>query len=206
MIKLTMVKHLANIITGLRIIGSVVLLFFDVPSLPFYITYLLCGFSDMIDGAIARKTNAVSSFGSKLDTAADFIFMAVCAVKVLPIIYLPVLLWIWIAVIAIIKVTNIVMRFVRRKRFVDYHTFLNKTTGLFLFLLPFTLQLIEPTHMFTHLFAHLSQRRKDKSCDLSFFFHQRQMSLISFGLYHSSQLRYAVDGRVLTSVLLLKYR
>lgn len=76
-----MKKHLANIITGLRIIGSVVLLFFDVPSLPFYITYLLCGFSDMIDGTVARKTNAVSSFGSKLDTVADIVFMAACAVK-----------------------------------------------------------------------------------------------------------------------------
>ena len=102
-----MKKHLANITTGLRIIGSIALLFFDVPSFPFYITYLLCGFSDMIDGAIARKTNAVSSFGSKLDTVADIAFMAVCAVKVLPIISLPVSLWIWIAVIAIIKFANI---------------------------------------------------------------------------------------------------
>ncbi len=50
-----MKKHLANIITGLRIVGSLVLLFFDVLSFPFYITYLLCGFSDMIDGTIARK-------------------------------------------------------------------------------------------------------------------------------------------------------
>ena len=143
-----MKKHLANIITGLRIIGSVVLLFFDVPSLPFYITYLLCGFSDMIDGAIARKTNAVSSFGSKLDTAADFIFMAVCAVKILPIIYLPVLLWIWIAVIAIIKFANIVLGFVLRKKLVDYHTVLNKITGFLLFLLPLTLQFIKPTYSF----------------------------------------------------------
>ena len=143
-----MKKHLANIITGLRIIGSVVLLFFDVPSLPFYITYLLCGFSDMIDGAIARKTNAVSSFGSKLDTAADIVFMAACAVKVLPMIHLPVWLWIWIAVIAIIKFANVVMGFVRRKELVDYHTVLNKLTGSFLFILPFTLQFIEPTYSF----------------------------------------------------------
>ena len=143
-----MKKHLANIITGLRIIGSVVLLFFDVPSLPFYITYLLCGFSDMIDGAIARKTNAVSSFGSKLDTVADIVFMVVCAVKLLPMIYLPIWVWMWIAVIALIKVTNIVMGFVRRKELVDYHTVLNKITGSLLFLLPFTLQFIEPTYSF----------------------------------------------------------
>ena len=143
-----MKKHLANIITGLRIIGSVVLLFFDVPSLPFYITYLLCGFSDMIDGAIARKTNAVSSFGSKLDTVADIVFMVVCAVKLLPMIYLPIWVWMWIAVIALIKVTNIVWGFVRKKQLVAYHTVLNKITGSLLFLLPFTLQFIEPMYSF----------------------------------------------------------
>ena len=60
-----MKKHLANIVTASRIMVSIVLLFFDATSLPFYITYLLCGFSDMIDGTIARKTNSVSDFGSK---------------------------------------------------------------------------------------------------------------------------------------------
>lgn len=148
MIKLTMVKYLANMITGLRIIGSLTLLFFDVPSFPFYITYLLCGFSDMIDGTIARKTNAVSSFGSKLDTVADIVFMAVCVVKVLLIIDLPIWVWMWIAVIALIKVTNIVWGFVRKKQLVDYHAVLNKITGSLLFLLPFTLQFIEPMYSF----------------------------------------------------------
>ena len=144
----SMRKHLANIITDFRIIGSIALLFFDMPSFPFYITYLLCGFSDMIDGAIARKTNAVSSFGSKLDTVADIVFMAVCVVKLLPMIYLPIWVWMWIAVIAIMKIANMVMGFVRRKELVAYHTVLNKITGVLLFLLPFTLQLIEPTYSF----------------------------------------------------------
>ena len=143
-----MKKHIANIITGSRIIFSLSLLVIPLSSAWFYVLYLFCGLTDMIDGAIARKTNAVSSFGSKLDTAADFIFMAVCAVKVLPIIYLPVLLWIWIAVIAIIKFANIVFGFIRRKKLVDYHTVLNKMTGSLLFLLPFTLQYIEPTYSF----------------------------------------------------------
>ncbi|MBE6606814.1 MAG: CDP-alcohol phosphatidyltransferase family protein [Ruminococcaceae bacterium] len=141
-----MKKHFADIITGLRIVGSILLLFFPAFSVEFYITYLLCGLSDMIDGTIARKTNAVSSFGSKLDTAADFVFMAVCAFKLLPLVNLPVWLWIWIAVIAIMKGTNIVLGFVRRKKLVAYHTALNKTTGLMLFLLLFTLQWINPTY------------------------------------------------------------
>ena len=38
----------------------------------FYILYLFCGLTDMIDGAIVRKTGAVSKFGARLDTIADF--------------------------------------------------------------------------------------------------------------------------------------
>ena len=100
----------------------------------------------MIDGTIARKTETVSSFGSKLDTAADLVFMAVCAVKLLPKINICIWLWIWIAVIAIVKVTNIVIGFIRRKKLVALHTVLNKTTGLLLFFLPLTLQFIVPTY------------------------------------------------------------
>ena len=124
------------------------LLIIPLSSAWFYVLYLFCGLTDMIDGTIARKMNAVSRFGSKLDTVADAVFVAVCMVKLLPIINLTVLLWIWIAVIAIIKVTNIVLGFVRRKKLVALHTVLNKATGTLLFLLPFTLQSVEPTYSF----------------------------------------------------------
>ena len=143
-----MTKHIANILTCCRILGSILLLFFPAFSPGFFIVYIFCGLSDMFDGMIARKMNAVSSFGSKMDTIADFIFMAVCSVKLLPIINIPAWLWIWIAVIAIIKLTNIVLGFVCRKKLVDLHTVLNKTTGFLLFLLPFTLQFIEPKYSF----------------------------------------------------------
>ena len=141
-----MKKHIANVITGSRIIFSLPLVFIPVSSVWFYVLYLFCGLTDMIDGTIARKTGAVSDFGAKLDTVADFVFMAVCAVKLLPMISLPVWLWIWITVIAIIKFANIVMGFVRQKQLVAYHTVLNKITGSLLFLLPLTLRFIVPTY------------------------------------------------------------
>ncbi|MBO7302798.1 MAG: CDP-alcohol phosphatidyltransferase family protein [Clostridia bacterium] len=144
-----MKKHLANIITSFRIVCSIILLFFDVHSIFFYIIYLLCGFSDMIDGAIARKTNTVTRFGSKLDTIADFSFMVVCLIKLLPIINLSLWLWIWIGVIAIIKAVNIILCVIYRKEVIDSHTLLNKATGFLLFLLPLTLQFIEPKYSFT---------------------------------------------------------
>jgi len=143
-----MKKYIANVITGSRVAFSLLLLFIPLTSVWFYIIYLFCGFSDMIDGTIARKTGAVSKFGAKLDTASDFVFMAVCVVKLLPMINISIWLWTWIAVIAIIKVINIVLGFIHRKKLVALHTVLNKTTGFLLFLLPLTLQFIEITYGF----------------------------------------------------------
>ena len=90
-----MTKHIANILTGCRIFGSILLLFFPAFSLDFYITYLLCGLSDMIDGTIARKTNSTSELGAKMDTVADFVFITASLVKILQKINIPQWLWIW---------------------------------------------------------------------------------------------------------------
>lgn len=55
-------KYIANIVTSCRIIFSILMLFFSVFSPWFYVMYLLCGLTDMVDGSIARKTNTVSTF------------------------------------------------------------------------------------------------------------------------------------------------
>ena len=138
-----MTKYLANILTGCRIFGSILLLFFPAFSLAFYITYILCGFTDMIDGTVARKTNSVSKFGSQLDTIADLVFVAVSLCKLLSAIHLPGWLWIWGGVIAVIKISNILWGYVSRKQFISMHTIMNKATGLLLFLLPLTLSFVE---------------------------------------------------------------
>ena len=138
-----MTKHIANIITCCRILSSFLLLFFPAFSLDFYITYLLCGFSDMVDGTIARKTNNTSQLGSQLDTIADLIFVVVSLFKLLPVIHIPWWLWIWAAVIAVIKISNIIWGCISKKQFVSLHTILNKATGLLLFLLPLTISLME---------------------------------------------------------------
>ncbi|MDD6798664.1 MAG: CDP-alcohol phosphatidyltransferase family protein [Clostridia bacterium] len=76
---------MANIITGCRILCSILLLFAPAFSPTFYILYLAAGFTDMIDGTIARKTNTANEFGSGLDTIADIIFVVICIIKVLPV-------------------------------------------------------------------------------------------------------------------------
>ena len=138
-----MTKHIANILTGCRIFGSILLLFFPVFSLGFYITYLICGFSDMADGTIARKTNSTSKLGSQLDTIADLIFVAASLFKLLPAIHIPQWLWIWGGVIAVIKISNIIWGYVSKNQFIALHTIMNKATGLLLFLLPLTIPFVE---------------------------------------------------------------
>ena len=138
-----MIKNVANILTGFRILGSMLLLCIPVFSEAFYRIYLLCGLSDMIDGTIARKTNSDSEFGAKLDTVADLAFVTASLIKLLPAINIPQWLWIWGGIIAAIKIGNIAWGYVSKKQFISLHTVLNKITGLLLFLLPLTLSFVE---------------------------------------------------------------
>ena len=127
----------------LRILCSILMLPFSVFSSQFYILYLLCGFSDMIDGTIARKTNSAGKFGSQLDTIADCIFVMVSLFKFLSAIPVPRWLWIWGGLIAIIKISNLILGYLSKKQFVSMHTVMNKATGLLLFLLPLTISFAE---------------------------------------------------------------
>jgi CDP-diacylglycerol--glycerol-3-phosphate 3-phosphatidyltransferase len=134
---------MANLITSIRILCSVALLFCAALSPWFYVLYIIAGVSDMVDGWVARKTNTVSDFGSKLDTIADIIFVVVCLVKLLPVLHLPVWIYVWVGIIAGIKVFNIVYSYVVRKQFLADHSILNKVTGALLFLLPLTLFVVD---------------------------------------------------------------
>ncbi len=130
---------MANIITFFRIAISIVLLFCQVFSLDFYVFYIAAGLSDMLDGFVARKTNTVSRFGSRLDTIADYVFVIVCLIKLLPVIHVPIWLNVWIGIIALIKVINIISGFAVLKTFIAVHSVMNKATGALLFLLPLTI-------------------------------------------------------------------
>ena len=134
---------MANIITCIRIICSIILLFCPVFSPTFYALYIAAGVSDMLDGAIARKTSTASEFGSKLDTVADFVMVTLCLIKLLPVIHIPTWLLIWIIVIAVIKAVNLISGYVTRKKIVVLHTIMNKVTGILLFVLPLTLKIID---------------------------------------------------------------
>ena len=130
---------MANAISIIRIPASIALLFCRAFSPAFYVFYIAAGLSDMLDGFVARKTDTASKLGARLDTIADFAFVIVCLIKLLPVLRIPAWLYAWIGIIALIKAVNIVSGFAVQKRFVAVHSVMNKATGALLFLLPLTI-------------------------------------------------------------------
>ena len=134
---------MANLITVFRIISSLLLLLVPTFSFGFNLLYLFAGFTDMMDGAVARKRNTVSEFGSALDTIADFVFLGVCFWKILPELELPFFLLVWIGLIAVIKLTSGIICCSMKKKYIAVHSIMNKITGFLLFILPMTLSFID---------------------------------------------------------------
>ena len=128
-------KHLPNIITALRIVGSIGLLFCNVAGWQFWTLYVFCSISDMIDGWLARKLQAESKTGSVLDSIADLSFVGCCAIQLLPILSIPSWLWIWAGIIVIIKIVNQISSLIIIKKLCFPHTIANKLTGFLLFLI-----------------------------------------------------------------------
>ncbi|MBO4721788.1 MAG: CDP-alcohol phosphatidyltransferase family protein [Muribaculaceae bacterium] len=133
----------ANIITGIRVLCSIVLLFCTALSPAFYTLYIIAGASDVLDGWVARRTNLASELGAKLDSAADCFFVVVCLIKLLPVLAIPLWIYLWIGIIAAIKFINIISGFILQRQFVAVHSISNKLTGALLFAIPLTLPLIE---------------------------------------------------------------
>ena len=133
----------ANYVTTVRILCSFALLFCKVFSPVFFILYLTAGFSDVIDGEIARKRCTVSDFGAKYDTFADIVFAVICMVKIQPVLDVPYWVWLVIAIVALIKISNIIVHFCNHRELAAVHTRLNKLSGVLLFVFPFTVSFID---------------------------------------------------------------
>ena len=127
-------KHIPNILSALRFLGALCLLFCSPASAAFWVIYGLCGISDMLDGYLARKLHAESKAGAVRDSVADICFVACCAIKLIPILQIPTWLWIWAGVIVLIKLVNQVLALAVHKRLCFPHTEANKLAGLLLFI------------------------------------------------------------------------
>lgn len=136
-------RLIANIMTVGRMVIALLLFLTETFSIPFYVLYILCGQTDMADGFVARKTHTESQLGAKLDSIADIVFVVVSSIKILPMVHFKTWIWIWIAVIALIRLINMVVGYICQNRVVMLHTAANKITGLLLFILPIAMRFLD---------------------------------------------------------------
>ena len=140
-------KIIPNCISFSRIIFSLMLIFVKPLGIAFYTIYIFCGFSDIMDGFIARRTGTTSKFGAKLDSMADMIMVGVLLIMFYPIVNPATKIIIWIVSIGMIRLASMVVALKKYKTFASLHTYGNKITGIVLFLFPILLPYIHTVAM-----------------------------------------------------------
>lgn len=139
-------KQAADLLTLLRILCAAALPAVARPFGPlFYLVYILAGASDMLDGLVARKLGVAGPLGEKLDSAADFLVAASLIFVLIPVLSLPLWIWLWAGSIALVRLTASGVVFARFGVFGMLHSVSNKLTGFMLFLAPLLLPLFPDT-------------------------------------------------------------
>lgn len=128
-------RNLPNLLSCLRIAGSILLLLLPAMQPAFYAVYAACGLSDMLDGFLARRLGVASRLGGFLDSTADLLFLCVSALKIVPQYRFP--FWVWVAVCGIlfVRLCTLFIVFAKSRRLtLPLHTSANRLTGLLLYL------------------------------------------------------------------------
>ncbi len=135
----TLKKHAPNILTLVRIVGTVYLLFLPILSPEFFIVYAISGITDVLDGVLARKFQTVSKAGATLDSIADLFYYAVMLYVMFPTLWttLPKIIWVFVFSIIFLRILSYITVALKFHTFSATHTYLNKLSGFFVFLIPF---------------------------------------------------------------------
>ena len=132
------ILNFANAITLSRIVLSFSLLFIEKYSQLFFTVYFICGFTDILDGYVARKTKTESKFWARLDSISDFLFFIIMFVIMLEVFFEYIIL---IVIISLVRMLSLII-VIKKYEFTFLHTYSNKFTGLILFLSPFFMNLV----------------------------------------------------------------
>ena len=142
-----MIKYVPNTLSTMRLVLVLSLFALSFPLSPFFmfyamtpiflVIYTIAGVTDMIDGPIARKFNVCTPLGANLDGIADYVFVAVSIILIIP------RLDINYAIIAVIVIGIIVLKsigmivgFARFSQLMMMHTYASKAAALIAFLIP----------------------------------------------------------------------
>ena len=132
-----------DLFTFFRMICAVVLPFLTPLSPSFLIIYALSGLSDMLDGYLARKLGQSSTWGAKLDSAADLLLYTIALSLLIPVMRAILPGWIWwlVGFSLLLRLAVYFLSAVKFHRFASEHTLLNKLTSILIFPAPFFMRL-----------------------------------------------------------------
>lgn len=135
--------NIADTVTSVRIAGCLLLLVIPIKSIYFLVIYTLAGLTDVLDGWLARKYGWVSEFGARLDSISDLLFYIVLLIRFFPVLYqtLPGAIWYAVCGIVFVRLAAYITAAIKYHCFASLHTWLNKLTGVAVFLLPYVLLL-----------------------------------------------------------------
>ena len=133
-------SNVANLVTITRIIAAVVLLLTAPFTMPFWVIYLYCGMSDVLDGFLARTLKQQSVVGARLDSIADLAFVLSAFIIIIPAVALPAWLWAWVTIVGLTRVATYVIGYWKFRTFSALHTYANKVAGAALFCAPCVMQ------------------------------------------------------------------
>ena len=150
----TIAKHIPNILTIIRFILIPVILYFIFTGnyILAFIFFTLSGITDILDGAIARKYNLISTFGKLMDPLAD----KLTQISVLATLVFKEIIPFWILIIVMLKefIMIIGASFLYGKDVVVYSKWFGKlATVLFYFAIVFSL--INKQFGFTGIWTHI---------------------------------------------------
>lgn len=135
-------RHIPNVLSLARLAMSVALFAIPFGSPAFIAAYLACGLTDALDGYLARRLDAVTPLGARLDSAGDFVFFVmyvwvavrmIDSVSVGPALRVAVI--VAISLIALIRFASIAVIWRRTGVPGSVHTYANKAAGFCLYAL-----------------------------------------------------------------------
>ena len=133
----TIVQRMPNALSIVRIPLSLSILLVKPFSALFFILYILCGATDALDGFIARRFNAMSALGARLDSVADFVFFGAALYVFLTAMAIPAFLIMWAILIVAVRFMGLGRAFSKYQEWAALHTYAYKLAGFTFFLFPF---------------------------------------------------------------------
>ena len=146
-----MKKHIPNALSVLRMIVALGLPFLVDQVGLFAFLYGFAGFTDLLDGYLARKWKSQSLWGARLDSAADLILFSVIAYLVFRL-YSDRLTWqqlVLLMTVIAVRGINMGLTYRKYRQVVFVHTWANKAAGLAVYALPILLLLVRSKYVLT---------------------------------------------------------